>query len=80
MAELRRYKCVLLDSVEAWKEFRQRDVDYFRDVEHLLGRSIEAIEKSVSGLKRAGQKVKYMMEELEQDYPQGVSYTASVHF
>jgi hypothetical protein len=80
MIELRRYESDLSSSVEIWSEFRQRGIDYFRDVEHSVGPSIEAIEKTFSSLRNAGRRVEYMMKELNQDHPQGVGYNALPSF
>lgn len=75
MHELRKLKPAIFDTIRAFDEFKKGDIEYFRDDEapSSLGRPLENIIKSRSALESAGQKVIDMMEELRQDYPQGVS-------
>lgn len=75
MHELRIFKPAISNSIEALNEFKNFDIDYFRDEEapSSLRGSLDIINKCISTLESAKQKVIDMMKELRQDYPQGVS-------
>jgi hypothetical protein len=72
--ELRLYKDRLSENAEAWKIFKQTELQCFNDIEDVLGPSFDAINKAFSNLEDARRRVVDMIEELCQDYPQGVSH------
>jgi cytochrome c551/c552 len=74
MKELRLYKDRLSDSIKAWEIFKQTELQCFDDIEDVLGPSFDAIDKAFSNLEDARRRVVDMIEEICQDYPQGVSH------
>lgn len=74
MKELRIYKDALSEIDAAWIKFKETELQYFDDIEDVLGPSFQAIDKAFINLKGLLRKVDHMIEELCQDYPQGVSH------
>lgn len=69
----------LTDTINAWDEFRRRDMEYFLydgDVltqSTLLHSSVSAVDKAFSDLRSLRQKLKDLKDELCEKNPQGVS-------
>ena len=85
MEYLRDFQKTLSGYDKPWQQFNRQAIDYFRDPEpassiQRLKNLIEAIDMSFANLQGLLQRVENMINELNQDFPQGVSYKLSFCF